>query len=54
MGQDGADDKPGEEDRETALRRLLEDEVWPLLPQLGRAPSREEQEEILGYGRDGV
>lgn len=43
-------------DRERALRRLLEEEIWPSIPPelLGRAPSKEEQEEILGYGPEGV
>jgi antitoxin VapB len=43
-------------DRERSLRRLLEEEIWPSIPpeQLGRAPSKEEREEILGYGPDGV
>jgi antitoxin VapB len=43
-------------DRERALRQLLEEEIWPSIPPelLGRAPSREEQEQILGYGPEGV
>jgi antitoxin VapB len=43
-------------DRERALRALLETEIWPSLPAelRGTAPSAEEQEEILGYGREGV
>lgn len=43
-------------DREGALRRLLEEEIWPSLPpdMLGHAPSAEEQDAILGYGRAGV
>ena len=42
-------------DRERALRTLLEDEIWPSLPpeMLGHAPSAEEQDEILGYDREG-
>jgi antitoxin VapB len=41
--------------RERVLR-FLEREVWSRVPedQLGRAPSKEEREEILGYGEDGV
>jgi len=44
------------EDRGARLRRFLEDEVWPLVPdrERGRRLSREEEEEILGYGREGV
>jgi antitoxin VapB len=43
-------------DRERALRQLLEEEIWPSIPPelLGRAPSKEEQEQILGYGPEGV
>ncbi len=43
-------------DRGARLRRYLENEVWPLVPpeQLGRRLSRAEEEEILGYGEQGV
>jgi antitoxin VapB len=43
-------------DREAALRRLLEDEIWPSLPPdlLGKGPSADEQDEILGYDREGA
>jgi antitoxin VapB len=43
-------------DRERALRALLEEEIWPQLPAeaIGRAPSAEEQETILGYGPHGA
>lgn len=43
-------------DREQALRRLLKDEIWPSLPAgpLGRAPSADEQDAILGYDRDAL
>jgi antitoxin VapB len=42
--------------RTAALREWLEREVWPNLPpdQRGRAPTKKEREEILGYGPDGV
>jgi antitoxin VapB len=42
--------------REVRLRRLLEDEIWPLLPpgQLGKPLSKAEQEDLLGIGPDGV
>lgn len=38
------------------LRRFLEEEAWPLLPpeERGVPMSKEEREEILGYGEDGV
>ena len=44
------------EDREGRLRRFLETEVWPHVPpsELGRTLSRDEEEEILGYGKDGT
>ena len=43
-------------DRGARLTRFLEAEVWPLVPpsELGRKLSREEEEAILGYGKDGV
>ena len=39
--------------RERALRALLEQEIWPSLPEgmRGHAPTPTEQEEILGYDR---
>jgi len=42
--------------RAAAMERFLREEVWPLVPpeQLGRGVSRQEREEILGYGKDGV
>jgi antitoxin VapB len=43
-------------DRARALRRFLEQEVWPQVPKkaLGRRVSRREREAILGYGPEGV
>lgn len=43
-------------DRMSRLRRFLETEVWPTIPreELGRSISREEEEQILGYGPEGV
>lgn len=43
----------------TSFQRMLdflEHEVWPMVPkdQLGRRLTREEEDEILGYGPDGV
>lgn len=45
-----------EVDRGTRLKRLLEEEIWPQVPAgvLGRPLTREEREEILGYGPEGV
>jgi antitoxin VapB len=43
--------------REGSLRRFLETEIWPQIPDdvLDRPPlTREERESILGYGPEGV
>jgi antitoxin VapB len=42
--------------REARALRFLEREVWPRIPadQLGRALSRSEEDQILGYGPEGV
>jgi len=42
--------------RHDRLVRVLEEEIWPLMPpdQLGVPISKAEREEILGYGPDGV
>lgn len=41
---------------ESRLRRFLEEEVWPLVPpqERGRRLTREKEDEILGYGPEGV
>ena len=38
-----------------SLREYLEQNVWPLVPagELGRTLSREEEDQILGYGPEG-
>ena len=44
------------EQRRIRLRRVLEEEIWPLIPpdQLGRPPmTKAEREEILGIGPEG-
>jgi len=43
------------EEREARLQRLLELEIWPQLPPgvRGRTVTKEEREEILGYGPEG-
>ncbi len=43
-------------DRKAQIRRWLETEAWPQIPEenLGRRPSREEEDEILGYGPAGA
>ncbi len=44
------------DNRAARLQRFLEQEVWPAMPEaeLGRRLSREEEEEILGFGAHGV
>jgi antitoxin VapB len=43
-------------DRKVHALRFLEREVWPLIPedQLGRRLTRSEEDQILGYGPEGV
>lgn len=43
-------------DRRARLRRFLESEVWPTIPEeeRGRRMTREEEETLLGYGPEGV
>jgi antitoxin VapB len=43
-------------DREGRALRFLEQEVWPRIPddQIGRRLSRDEEDEILGYGPAGT
>jgi antitoxin VapB len=38
-----------------SLREYLEQNVWPMMPagELGRVMSREEEDQILGYGPEG-
>jgi len=42
--------------RHDRIRRFLEQEVWPRIPkdQRGRRLSQQEEDEILGYGPEGV
>jgi antitoxin VapB len=42
--------------RAERLRRFFAEEIWPLVPAeaRGRAVSKQEREEILGYGEEGV
>jgi len=44
------------DDRSARLRRFLEQEVWPELPdgEAGRRLTREEEDRVLGYGPEGV
>jgi antitoxin VapB len=39
----------------TSLREYMEQNVWPMIPpaELGRVMSREEEDQILGYGPEG-
>jgi antitoxin VapB len=43
-------------DRRERVMRFLEGEVWPRIPEgmRGRRPGREEEDEILGYGPEGI
>jgi antitoxin VapB len=45
-----------ESNRGARLRRFLEQEVWPAVPEkeLGRRLTRRQEETILGYGKEGV
>jgi len=36
------------------FRRFLETEIWPQIPDRGTPLTKEEREEILGYGPEGV
>ena len=40
--------------RYRAVRRLLQTDIWPKVPaeQRGKAPSKQEREQILGYGEE--
>lgn len=42
--------------RAERIRRVLEEYIWPQIPEelRGRGISKREREEILGYGPDGV
>ena len=44
------------DNRAARMRRFLEQEVWPKIPEdeLGRKLSRKEEEAILGFREDGV
>ncbi len=48
--------KRSAQDRGDRLQRFLEEELWPQIPPevRGRPITKEEREEILGYGPDGV
>jgi antitoxin VapB len=49
-------DQPLKMSRGERLQRFLETEVWPFIPpeERGKRMTKEEREEILGYGPDGV
>lgn len=48
--------KVSRQGRRERLMRLLEQEIWPLVPRrvLGKRVTKKERERILGYGKDGV
>ncbi|MGH7805700.1 MAG: type II toxin-antitoxin system VapB family antitoxin [Candidatus Binatia bacterium] len=43
-------------DRRSSVEEFLRREIWPLVPKgkRGRAPTKREREEMLGYGAEGV
>ena len=47
---------PSVTERRQRVVRFLKRDVWPTIPKkfLGRRPTRTEEDEILGYGPDGV
>jgi antitoxin VapB len=47
--------RAGRPARRLELRAYLEKNVWPMMPpaELGRALSREQEDQILGYGPEG-
>ena len=50
------EEQPVKFSRGDRLFRFLQTEVWPLIPpeERGKPMTRQEREEILGYGPDGV
>ena len=48
--------RPSAAQREQHLTRFLEEEIWPLIPtgELGKAVSKADREEILGFGEHGA
>lgn len=49
-------ERGSKEKRRGDLRRFMETEIWPLIPEeeRGKSISKAEWEEILGYGPEGV
>jgi antitoxin VapB len=47
--------RAGKRSGRKSLREYLEQSVWPMMPagELGRGISREEEDQILGYGPEG-
>ena len=47
---------PSVDERRTRVLKFLEEKVWPTIPadKLGRRPTRAEEDDILGFGPDGV
>ena len=47
--------RAGKPEARKSLRAYLEHNVWPMMPatELGRAMSRAEEDQILGYGPEG-
>lgn len=55
-GRNWPDEEVNPEDRRKRALRFLEDEVWLRIPadQLGRRLTRDEEDEILGFGLEGA
>ena len=47
---------PSIDERRARVLQLLEKKIWPMLPagERGRRPTQAEEDEILGFGPDGV
>ena len=47
---------PSIDERRARVLRLLAKKIWPMLPagERGRRPTQAEEDEILGFGPDGV
>lgn len=48
--------RPSVSERRRRVLKFLETRVWPSIPKrhLGRRPTREQEDDILGYGPEGV
>jgi antitoxin VapB len=55
MGRNGKDDVENTEPAKNPLWDYLEKHVWPTVPanELGRVLTRDEEDDILGFGAEG-